>query len=750
MTRARPGDVVGKGAQAAAAMGQLRSAVRAFAMEGLGPAELLARLSRFAETVAEAACATVAYAVLDPGDGEVRYACAGHPYPLLLTAGGSARLLRDGRGGPLAGWSSAGYAEGRARLSAGDAWSAPGAPTASSLRRAARGHGRRRRRRRHRPAGRPEDAAGVAGEPGAVAGAVASAPRRLAPGRRAGEDLRMAIHAVGAGRARWAALAAFALATLSVIGRERHTPLPPARPPAPARPRPRPSATAPPAVTRPAPAPVAASELRGGPRGLSCAALSLVLPGAGQVHGGARARGAAMLGVVVALLIAALALARQDVVFLVGQALRPEVLLGALALNGAVLLFRAGAVADAWRLGTRPARRATRAALLAALLAVVAVPHVLAAWYQWSAYDAVTTIFADVDPADIPPGLPFRGIDDTRADRVQALEAQARAEAAAKAAAAWPPGGRLTVLLLGGDAGPGRSGLRTDTMVVATIHERTRRAALLSLPRNMGERPAAARRRGPGAGRALPRHPQRPLRLGRALHADRFPGRDPGATALKQVAANLTGLRVNYYALVDFRGFVEMVDALGGVTVTCPRPVLDRVSPPEDGQDWIRIDLPAGPPEACRARGLRLRPRPQLQLRLRPHPAPALRDGGARAAGRPGPGAAVVPAPRPGGAAEREHRHPAPRAAAARGAGGRHRPAQGRLAGVRAAGVLGRLGRRRLPGAGHPRHPGRDQEGDRPGRGPRRHHPRRGGLHLSGPAAPRELRPPGPAPPRGA
>lgn len=55
---------------------------------------------------------------------------------------------------------------------------------------------------------------------------------------------------------------------------------------------------------------------------------------------------------------------------------------------------------------------------------------------------------------------------------------------------------------------------------------------------------------------------------------DRLPGaRDPGATALEQVAANLTGLRVDYYALVDFRGFVEMVDALGGVTVDVPRPV---------------------------------------------------------------------------------------------------------------------------------------------------------------------------------
>ena len=298
-----------------------------------------------------------------------------------------------------------------------------------------------------------------------------------------------------------------------------------------------------------------------------------------------------MLGVVAALLVAALLVARQDTVVLVGQALRTEVLLGALALNAAVLLFRGGSVADAWRLGRRPASRPLRVALLGALLAVVALPHGVAAWYQWSAYDAVTTIFADVDPADVPPGLPFKltGSAGVQADKVLALKTQA----AAAAADDWPPGGRLTVLLLGGDAGPGRYGLRTDTMVVATIDARTRRAALLSLPRNMGAVPVP-----PAAAGLVPdgRFPD----ILNALygwahgHPELFPGRDPGATALKQVAANLTGLRVDYYALVDFRGFVEMVDALGGVTVDVPRPVLDRVSPPEEGQDWIRIDLQPG------------------------------------------------------------------------------------------------------------------------------------------------------------
>jgi hypothetical protein len=114
------GDVVGKGSRAAAATGSLRSALQAFAMQGLGPADLLARLSRFAESVPEANCATVAVAVVG-ADGEVVYACAGHPYPLLLGADGGAHLLRDGRGGPLAGWETMRFGEGRVRLRPGDA-----------------------------------------------------------------------------------------------------------------------------------------------------------------------------------------------------------------------------------------------------------------------------------------------------------------------------------------------------------------------------------------------------------------------------------------------------------------------------------------------------------------------------------------------------------------------------------------------------------------------------------------------------
>jgi anti-anti-sigma factor len=95
------GDVVGHGPPAAAAMGQLRSALRAYALEGRPPARVMQLLARYVDGVSGARGATLAYAVLDPGAREVRYACAGHPPPLLVAADGSARFLDGGRGVPL-------------------------------------------------------------------------------------------------------------------------------------------------------------------------------------------------------------------------------------------------------------------------------------------------------------------------------------------------------------------------------------------------------------------------------------------------------------------------------------------------------------------------------------------------------------------------------------------------------------------------------------------------------------------------
>jgi len=94
------GDVVGHGLEAAVAMGQLRGAVSALA-QTTGPSRLLERLDVFVETVPSAATATLAYVELDPVDGMIRYACAGHPPPLVVSIDGRTRFLWEGRSPPL-------------------------------------------------------------------------------------------------------------------------------------------------------------------------------------------------------------------------------------------------------------------------------------------------------------------------------------------------------------------------------------------------------------------------------------------------------------------------------------------------------------------------------------------------------------------------------------------------------------------------------------------------------------------------
>jgi serine/threonine-protein kinase RsbW len=103
------GDVVGRGIDAAATMGQLRSAIRAVASAEEGPARLLERLDRFVDRVETARMATVAYAEVDLSTAEMTYACAGHLPPLLAEPAGVPRFLLDGRSGALG--SRAGRAE---------------------------------------------------------------------------------------------------------------------------------------------------------------------------------------------------------------------------------------------------------------------------------------------------------------------------------------------------------------------------------------------------------------------------------------------------------------------------------------------------------------------------------------------------------------------------------------------------------------------------------------------------------------
>jgi anti-anti-sigma factor len=98
------GDVVGRGVASAAAMGQLRTALRAYALDAGSPGAVVERLSRLVHEFESAQMATLVYAVLDPDTGQLTFASAGHPPPLLVGPGATARFLDDGRSPPLGVW----------------------------------------------------------------------------------------------------------------------------------------------------------------------------------------------------------------------------------------------------------------------------------------------------------------------------------------------------------------------------------------------------------------------------------------------------------------------------------------------------------------------------------------------------------------------------------------------------------------------------------------------------------------------
>jgi LCP family protein required for cell wall assembly len=294
-------------------------------------------------------------------------------------------------------------------------------------------------------------------------------------------------------------------------------------------------------------------------RPLFAALLSCLLPGAGQLYLGRRRRGWAMLAVTVGCLALAVGLLSEPTA-LSRMAVQPGALLALLVADVGLLVFRAVAVVDAYLLASRgrvltPPRQLRRAAAagLAGILALTAAPHAAAAFYDLQAYDLLTTVFAGSDPGWKASG---RGGGGT-GNLVTAIP------------------GRVTVLLLGGDAGPDRKGLRTDSMIVASFELKTGKATLFGLPRNLVQAPLPP---GPAAdffgGGGFPRPLNELYAFAELERRDLFPaGERPGVLAVAGAAEALLGLPIDHYALVDLKGFVDVVNALGGVTVEVTKPI---------------------------------------------------------------------------------------------------------------------------------------------------------------------------------
>lgn len=137
--------------------------------------------------------------------------------------------------------------------------------------------------------------------------------------------------------------------------------------------------------------------------------------------------------------------------------------------------------------------------------------------------------------------------------------------------------GRFNVLLLGGDAGAGRWGLRPDSLTVASIDARTGKTVLVGLPRNMANFPFA---KGSVMAKEFPKGFDcdgcylNGVSTWAGDHTDLFKGsKTPGVDATVMAVEGITGLKINYWAMVNLAGFRNLVDAVGGVTLTVRDPI---------------------------------------------------------------------------------------------------------------------------------------------------------------------------------
>lgn len=145
--------------------------------------------------------------------------------------------------------------------------------------------------------------------------------------------------------------------------------------------------------------------------------------------------------------------------------------------------------------------------------------------------------------------------------------------------------GRYNVLLMGGDSGESRWGLRPDSMTVASIDAETGRTVLIGLPRNMADFPF---KEGSVMDDQFPDGFDcdgcylNGVSTWAGDHTDLFGSSDnPGTDATIMAIEGITGLEINYWAMVNLEGFKSLVDAVGGVELNV--------------RDEIPVGLPGDP-----------------------------------------------------------------------------------------------------------------------------------------------------------
>lgn len=294
---------------------------------------------------------------------------------------------------------------------------------------------------------------------------------------------------------------------------------------------------------------------RGLGRFVGMTALGAVLPGSGLLLSGRRIIGGLLLFSFVALVVGAAAFiyVKGPTAAALYLGVRPN-LLTALVVAGVVGLVVLAASVIHTAVVNWPSRPQTGKRVLATLFTTLLVvgliaPAAPAVQYVMIHRDLVGTLFTDSHGRGTEGASPIGSGED-----------------------AWRDVPRLNVMLIGSDAYPGRPGIRTDSMIVASIDTRSGDSVLFGVPRNLQNVPL-------GPSNPLSQIYPEGYNCGRKClmnevwnegdtHKDLFPGDPmPGMTATRLALSEVLGLGIDYGVVIDIQGFSALVDAMGGVDV---------------------------------------------------------------------------------------------------------------------------------------------------------------------------------------
>ncbi|MCU1538719.1 MAG: cell envelope-related transcriptional attenuator [Humibacillus sp.] len=215
-----------------------------------------------------------------------------------------------------------------------------------------------------------------------------------------------------------------------------------------------------------------------------------------------------------------------------------------------------------------PSRTRGLAALTTVLVLLVAGSTFKVAEYTLITTDTVRQVFGTTDNADRPPG--------------QGVQVATEGDP-------WANQARVNILLLGSDAGADRVGIRTDSMIVASIDTKTGRTALISLPRNLlnaplaptsplrarypsgsfGKPDSSCSQNGGGAtGQCMLTNLWVEAETYATDHPGSYPaGVVPGRQEIRGTVQQILGLQINQLVIVDLYGFQQLIDAMGGLDI---------------------------------------------------------------------------------------------------------------------------------------------------------------------------------------